>query len=397
LNAHQIKEFSEQNLINTYGERGLALVRGSGTTVWDADGKEYLDFFAGIAVANLGHCHPKVVEAAAAQLGTLIHVSNLYHTGPQASLAHKLADVTFANKWFFCNSGAEANEAALKLVRKFWNEKGSARNEIVAMENSFHGRTMMTLSATGQKKYHKGFGPMVPGFTHVPFNDIDALAAAVTEKTAAVLIEPVQGEGGVVPAETKYLRAVRDICDEKDVLLVFDEVQTGLGRTAELFAYQHYRVEPDIITIAKALAGGLPMGGIGTRDAIAMVLGPSTHASTFGGNPVCSAAANAVLDVLTEPGFLTHVKAMSERLFAAVREVAGRHKCVTDVRGVGLMMGVELTCPVGPVVADFLQAGVIVGPAGPQVLRFLPPLIINEDEVDRVTATLDNVLGKYDA
>ncbi|MCD6287694.1 MAG: acetylornithine transaminase [Candidatus Hydrogenedentes bacterium] len=397
MNTHQIKSTSRQYLINTYGERKLALVKGSGTSVWDADGNEYLDCFAGISVDNLGHCHPKIVEAAIRQMKSLIHVSNLYYTEPQSSLAEKLADATFADKWFFCNSGAEANEAAIKLVRKFWNEKGTNRHEIIAMENSFHGRTMMTLSATGQKKHHRGFGPMVPGFVHVPFNDIAAVDTAMTDSTAAVLVEPIQGEGGVVPADQSYLRDLRELCDERSVLLVFDEVQTGMGRTGHLFAYQHYKVEPDIITVAKALAGGLPMGAIGARDPIAMVLGPGTHASTFGGNPVCAAAANAVLDLMNEPGFFDGVRAVSRKLFDGVRTVAGRHNCVTDVRGVGLMMGVELTCPVGPVVEAFMEHGIIVGPAGQHVLRFLPPLIIQDNEVERVVETLDSVLGKYDA
>jgi len=397
VSTHQIKELSEKFLINTYGERQIALVRGSGTTVWDADGKEYLDFFAGIAVNALGHCHPTVVEAVRQQAAALVHVSNLYYTEPQAVLAERLARSSFADRWFFCNSGAEANEAAFKLVRKYWNEKGTSRPQIVTMANSFHGRTMTTLSATGQKKIHKGFEPLIPGFVYVPFNDIDALDAAAGADTAAIVVEPVQGEGGVVPADRGYLRNVRALCDERSILLVFDEVQTGMGRSARLFAYQHYGVEPDIITLAKALGGGIPIGAMGTRDAIAMALGPSSHASTFGGNPVAAASANAVLDVLTEPGFLTRVKAAGDRLVDGVNKVGSRHECVVEVRGLGLMIGVELTCPAQPLVTEFLKEGIIVGSAGPNVLRLLPPLVVTDAEIDRVVEALNTILGKYDA
>jgi len=396
VNTYSIKALSEKFLINTYGERQIALVRGSGSTVWDAEGKEYLDFFAGIAVTNLGHCHPAVVEAVQEQAATLMHVSNLYYTEPQASLAERLAAVSFATKWFFCNSGAEANEGALKLVRKYWNERGISRPKVVAAENSFHGRTMMTLSATGQKKHQRGFEPMVPAFVHVPFNDIDALEAVLDDDTGAVILECVQGEGGVIPADKKYLRSVRELCDDRSILLVFDEIQTGMGRTGKMFAYEHYRVEPDIITVAKALANGIPMGGVGARDAVAMAFGPGSHASTFGGNPLAAAAANAVVQTLTEPGFLLHVKAAGDKLFSGVNGVGSRHSCVLEVRGLGLMMGIELTCPAQPVVAQFLKEGIIVGSAGKNVLRFLPPLVVTHAEIDRVLKVLDNVLGKYD-
>jgi len=397
MNTLEMKELSEKFMINTYHERPIALVRGFGTTVWDAEGNEYLDFFAGIAVNGLGHCHPAVVEAIRNQAATLMHVSNLYYTEPQATLAQRLTETGFADKWFFCNSGAEANEAAIKLVRKYWNEKGASRPQIVAMENSFHGRTMTTLSATGQKKHQRGFAPLIPGFVHVPFNDIDALSAAVTKETGAVMIEPVQGEGGVVPADKEYLRTVRSLCDDRSVLLVFDEVQTGLGRTGKMFAYQHYGVEPDIITLAKALGGGIPMGAMGSRDAITMALGPGSHASTFGGNPVAAASANAVMEILTEPAFLARVEAAGQRLFDGVNALAGRHSCVVDVRGLGLMMGIELDCPVAPIVAEFLKQGIIVGPAGANVLRFLPPLVVTDEEIDRVVTVLDRILLKRDA
>jgi len=396
VNTYSIKASSEKFLINTYGERQTALVRGSGATVWDAEGREYLDFFAGIAVTNLGHCHPAVVEAVQQQAATLMHVSNLYHTEPQTLLAERLAAVSFADKWFFCNSGSEANESALKLVRKYWNDRGTSRSKIIAAENSFHGRTMMTLSATGQKKYQKGFEPMVPALVHVPFNDINALEAALDDDTGAIILEPVQGEGGVIPADKKYLRSVRDLCDDRSILLIFDEVQTGMGRTGRMFAYEHYRVEPDIITVAKALANGIPMGGMGARDAVAMAFGPGSHASTFGGNPVAAAAANAVVGALTNPGFLSRVKEAGKRLFSGANRVGSRHSCVVEVRGLGLMMGIELTCPAQPVVAQFLKEGIIVGPAGRNVLRFLPPLVVADAEVDRVLKVLDNVLCKHD-
>jgi len=395
VNTYSIKASSEKFLINTYGERQTALVRGSGATVWDAEGREYLDFFAGIAVTNLGHCHPAVVKAVQQQAATLMHVSNLYHTEPQTSLAERLATVSFADKWFFCNSGCEANEGALKLVRKYWNERGTSRPKIVAAENSFHGRTMMTLSATGQKKFQRGFEPMVPAFVHVPFNDLNALEAVLDDDTGAIILEPVQGEGGVIPADKKYLRSVRDLCDDRSILLVFDEIQTGMGRTGQMFAYEHYRVEPDIITVAKALANGIPIGGIGARDAVAMAFGPGSHASTFGGNPVAAAAANAVVQALTNPGFLSRVREAGTRLFTGANRVGSRHSCVVEVRGLGLMMGIELTCPAQPVVTQFLKEGIIVGSAGKNVLRFLPPLVVADAEIDRVLKVLDNVLGKY--
>ena len=395
MTTFRIKELSEKYLTNTYGERQISIVRGSGSTVWDAEGTEYLDFFAGIAVVNLGHCHPAVVEAIRQQAATLVHVSNLYYTEPQALLAERLAGASFADKWFFCNSGAEANEGALKLVRKYWNERGISRPKIVAAENSFHGRTMMTLSATGQKKHQRGFQPMVQAFEHVPFNDLDALKAVLDDDTGAIILEPVQGEGGVVPSDTDYLRAVRDLCDERSILLVFDEIQTGMGRTGKMFAYEHYRVEPDIITVAKALANGIPMGGVGARDAVAMAFGPGSHGSTFGGNPVAAAAANAVMETLTEPRFLARVEAAGKRLFQGVKDVATRHSCVVEVRGLGLMMGIELTCPAQPIVAQFLKEKIIVGPAGKNVLRFLPTLVVTDAEIDRVVDVLDRLLGKY--
>ena len=304
MNTERIRELNDQHIINTYGARKLALVRGEGVKLWDADGKEYLDFFAGIAVTNLGHCHPAVTEAICKQAATLVHVSNLYYIEPQVLLADLLSKHTFAPRWFFCNCGATANEAAIKLARRYWFQKGTPRPEIVAMEHSFHGRTVAAITATGQPKYHEGFAPLVPGIHHVPYDDLEALRKAITPEVGAVMMEPIQGEGGVrVPSEG-FLPAVRALCNERNVLLILDEVQTGMGRTGKFLAHEHYGVTPDIVTLAKGLANGVPMGALGCTEEAASGFSVGSHACTFGGNPLSSAAALATLQVLLAPGFL---------------------------------------------------------------------------------------------
>jgi predicted acetylornithine/succinylornithine family transaminase len=378
--------------MNTYGERKLALVRGSGSSVWDADGVEYLDFFMGITVNNLGHCHPAVVEAVQRQTATLMHVSNLYYTEPQARLAALLAEHCFAQKWFFCNSGAEANEAAIKLARRYWYEKGEDKSEIITMKGSFHGRTILTVTATGQPKYRKGFDPLAPGFTYVPFNDVEALENAITDKTGAVMLEPIQGEGGVNVPSPGYLERVRALCDERNVLLVFDEVQTGLGRTGRLFGYEHFNVTPDVITLAKSLAGGLPIGAAGATEEVAAGLVPSSHASTFGGNPVAAAAAEAYLKALLADGVLDGARYRGELLMSKLADIAAKHPSVKEVRGVGLMTCVELDFPAAELVDRFLKERIIVGSAGQNVLRLYPSLIVAENHIERVTQTLDRLL-----
>ncbi len=392
MDTKAIKELNNLYIMNTYGDRQLAIVRGDGTKVWDADGNEYLDFFSGIAVISLGHCHPEVVAAVKSQAERLFHVSNLYYIEPQVKLAQKLAANSFADKWFFCNSGAEANEAAIKIARKYWFNKGEARPGIIAMDGSFHGRTLMTITATGQAKYKKGFAPLMPGFKHVPFNDVDAVAGAIDETTGAVLVEPIQGESGVRVPSDDYLAKLRELCDDKGLLLIFDEVQTGLGRTGSLFCYEHSGIAPDIITLAKSLAGGVPIGAMGATDEVAAAFQPGDHASTFGGNPIATSAACAVMDVLTKPGFIDGVAQTGDYLFSEVRAALDGDNHVVEIRGKGMMMGVELSVPAKEVVGRLLAGGIIAGTAGEKVLRFLPPLIITEAEVDTVVAALRDAM-----
>lgn len=384
MNTAEIQSLCEQYIINTYGTRKIALARGEGATLWDVEGREYLDFFAGIAVCNLGHAHPAVTEAICEQALKLLHVSNLYYIEPQARLAQALAQQCFAKKWFFCNGGAEANEAAIKIARRYWATKGTPKSHIITAQHSFHGRTLATVTATGQPKYHQGFDPLPAGFTYVPYDDVDAIAAAITPETGAVLLEPIQGEGGVRVPAADYLEKVRALCTERGVLLILDEVQTGLGRTGKLFAHQHTAITPDIMTLAKGLANGVPMGAMGCTDEVATGFQPGSHAATFGGNPLSSAAALATLTALTAPGFLEQAAAVGDYFKQKLQAFAAAHPGVVDVRGKGLMVGVEFKEPVTPLLANLQDAGVICGPAGPNVVRFLPPLIITNEHVDRL-------------
>jgi len=394
MKTDEIKTLSTKCVINTYGERKLALVRGEGTKLWDADGREYLDFFSGIAVTNLGHCHPEVTEAICQQAHTLLHVSNLYYIQPQAELAEILCKHSFAGKWFFCNGGAEANEAAFKIARRYWAQKGQPKPGIISAHQSFHGRTLATLTATGQPKYHEGFEPLLPAIKYVEFNDVAALEELMTDDVGAVILEPIQGEGGVrVPAED-YLNRVRELCDKKNVLLIFDEVQTGLGRTGQLFAHEHYGVTPDIMTLAKGLGNGVPIGAMGCTDEVSSGFGPGCHACTFGGNPLSAAAGVATMKVLTRPGVVETAAKTGEYLFGRLGQLAQKHEQIKEVRGKGLMVGIEMKNPVATIIGKMLDAGIICGPAGPNVLRFLPPLIVTEQEVDRVVDLLDGVLGE---
>ncbi len=392
MNTEEIKKLSDHYLLNTYGTRKLALVRGEGMRVWDADDKEYLDFFSGIAVCNLGHCHPKVTEAICRQAQTLVHISNLYYIEPQVKLAALLSRHCFADKWFFCNSGTEANEAAIKLARRYWTVKGTPKPDIITAEQSFHGRTLGALSATGQPKYHYGFDPLLPGIHYVPYNDIAALEAAINEKTGMVLLEPIQGEGGVRVPDPGYLAAVRRLCSENNVLLAFDEVQVGLGRTGKLFAHEHEQVMPDIITLAKGLGNGVPIGALGCTDAVAEGFAPGAHACTFGGNPLSTAAALATMEILTAPGFIEAAAETGAYFLNMLAAIAADHDTILQVRGRGLILGVEFNQPVAPLIGALLDAGIICGPAGPNILRFLPPLIADKAAVDCVVAALESCL-----
>ena len=394
MNTAEIKALNDKNIINTYGERKLALARGEGVRVWDVDGKEYLDFFSGIAVTNLGHCHPEVTEAVCAQARTLVHVSNLYYIEPQVELAALLSGHCFADLWFFCNGGAEANEAAIKLARRYWAQKGTPKPAIITAHGSFHGRTLATITATGQPKYREGFGPLLPGIQYMPFNDVDALSAAMTPEVGAVLLEPIQGEGGVRVPDENYLKEVRDLCDEKNVLLILDEVQTGLGRTGKLFAHEHYGITPDIMTLAKGLGNGVPIGAMGCTEEAATGFSVGSHACTFGGNPLSAAAALATMKVLTRPGFVENAATVGEYFFARLDALAEKHDAIVEVRGKGLMVGIEMKHAVAPLVGTMIESGIICGPAGPNVLRFLPPLIVTNEHVDEVVSTLDALLGE---
>jgi predicted acetylornithine/succinylornithine family transaminase len=396
MGNQEIIELSEQYLMATYARFPVALVRGQGMRVWDADGRQYLDFLAGIAVCNLGHCHPRVVDAIRTQAETLLHVSNLYHIEPQARLARLLVEHTFADRVFFCNSGAEANEAAIKLARKHQKDRGERqRTEIVSATMSFHGRTLATLTATGQDKVKTGFDPLPTGFSYVPYDDPEALEEAVGATTAAVLLEPVQGEGGIRVPSSGYLRQVRELCDARGALLVFDEVQTGVGRTGTFLASEQEEVAPDLCSLAKGLGGGVAVGALLAREAVAASFGPGTHATTFGGNPLAAAAALAAVRTVLGDGILPHCRRMGEYLLARLRELASACPAVTEVRGRGLLVGVELAegFLAGHLVRELLDRGFLVGSAGERVLRLAPPLIVEKEEIDALLAALEEVLG----
>jgi acetylornithine aminotransferase len=393
MNSQEWMEKADKYIVRNYGRYPIVAARGKGCRLWDADGREYLDFLAGIAVNNLGHCHPRVVEALRKQAGELIHCSNLYHIPPQIELAELLCENSFAEKAFFCNSGAEANEAAIKLARKYSREKyGPERFEIITASESFHGRTMATLSATGQEKIQRFFDPLLHGFTHVPYNDAEALEKAITPRTCAVMLEPIQGESGVNVPSPDYFREIRRICDKNSVLLIFDEVQVGMGRTGRLFAYEHFGIEPDIMTLAKALAGGAPIGAMLTRDELAAAFTPGSHGSTFGGNPLVTAAAVAAVRTITGDGFLGRVLEMGEYLRGRLGELKGRYPFVTEVRGIGLMVGMGLSIPGADIIRKGHERGLLLNCTHDTVLRFVPPLVVTREEIDEMMMILDGIL-----
>lgn len=386
---------AEQVIIKTYGRYPVAFVRGQGCTVWDADGKSYTDFLSGIAVCVLGHCHPRMVEAITKQAQTLIHISNYYHTLPQTEVATFLSEHGFGGKAFFCNSGAEANEAALKIARKYSHDRYSeARTDIITTTNSFHGRTLGTIAATGQEKVRKGFEPGLPGFHYVPYGDLSAVEQAMTEQTCAVLVEPIQGEGGIVIPPNGYLEGLRRMCDQRDVLLMFDEVQTGIGHTGNYFGYQHEGVVPDVMTLAKGLAGGMPIGVMMAKPHIAEALGPGTHGSTFGGNPVSCSAALAVLQTIEEENLLAHVRDVGAHFVAGLQQLQKKYAFITDVRGRGLMVAAELDRPGGHMVLKCLERGFLINCTVDRVLRFVPPLVISKQEIDSLLTTLDGIFAE---
>ncbi len=376
----------DQVMVPNYAPAAFIPVRGAGSRVWDQSGRELIDFSGGIAVNVLGHAHPALVGALTAQANTLWHVSNVFTNEPALRLAKKLVDATFAERVFFCNSGAEANEAAFKLARRVaFDRFGEEKYEIIAALNSFHGRTLFTVNVGGQSKYSDGFGPKITGITHIPFNDLDALKAAISDKTCAVVLEPIQGEGGVLPAEKAYLQGARELCDKHNALLVFDEVQTGMGRTGELFAYQHYNVTPDILTSAKSLGGGFPIAAMLTTDALAEHLVVGTHGTTYGGNPLACAVANAVIDVVNTPEVLKGVNTKRELFKTRLEQVGQQYGVFTQVRGLGLLIGCVLSDAWKGRAKDIFNAAekenLMILQAGPDVVRFAPSLVVEDADI----------------
>ena len=376
----------DQVMVPNYAPAAFIPVRGAGSRVWDQSGRELIDFAGGIAVNVLGHAHPALVGALTEQANNLWHVSNVFTNEPALRLAKKLVDSTFAERVFFCNSGAEANEAAFKLARRVAHDRfGPEKYEIIAALNSFHGRTLFTVNVGGQSKYSDGFGPKITGITHVPFNDLDALKAAISDKTCAVVLEPVQGEGGVLPAEQAYLQGARDLCNQHNALLVFDEVQTGMGRTGELFAYMHYGVTPDILTSAKSLGGGFPIAAMLTTEALAKHLVVGTHGTTYGGNPLACAVGNAVIDVINTPDVLDGVKAKHDQFKTRLEAIGQQYGLFTQVRGLGLLIGCVLSDAWKGKAKDIFNAaekeGLMILQAGPDVVRFAPSLVVDEADI----------------
>ena len=393
MDLQTVTELSNKYLMQTYRRAPVAFVTGQGARVVDTEGKTYLDFVAGIAVTVLGHNHPALTAAIRAQAARLLHVSNLYYVPQQAELARWLVEHSAFARAFFCNSGAEANEAAIKLARKYGRSQRDGRFEIIVAEHSFHGRTLGSLAATAQPKYQHAFEPLPAGFHAVPFNDLQALEGAITDATCAVMLEPIQGEGGIHPASPDYLRGVRKVCDARGLLLILDEVQTGIGRTGRLFAYEHYGVVPDVITLAKGLGGGVPIGAMLARAHVADTLVPGDHGATFGGNPLACSAALAVVTTLEAEDLVDRAATVGTYLMKKLQELARRHSLIREVRGRGLMVAVELATEAAPVVDACRQRGLLVNAVTPTALRLVPPLIITQADVDEAVDILDAALG----
>jgi len=388
-----IMHTADRVIAATYKRFPVVMERGQGCTLWDTQGRRYTDFVAGIAVCNLGHAHPRIADAVARQAGRLVHVSNLYYTIPQTELARMLVEHSFADRVFFGNSGAEANEAAIKLARKYFKDAGQAeRFRIVCMEKSFHGRTMATLSATGQDKIKQGFDPVLEGFSFVPFNDIDALKSAIDDHTCAVMLEPIQGEGGIRCPDPGFLQQVRQLCDQQRLLMILDEIQTGMGRTGTHFAHEQYGVTPDIMTLAKALANGLPIGAMLATERVAAAFGIGTHASTFGGTPLVTAAALETLKIMDEERIVDRARDTGTYFKDALKQLKLRHRCIAEVRGRGLLLGIQLNGPADELIPVLMEKGFLVNCVQGDTLRFVPPLIIQKNEIDALIQCLDEVL-----
>jgi len=391
-NTERAVRMYERYVMNTYKRVPLCLEKAKGAKVWDADGKEYLDLFPGWAVSGIGHCHPKVVAAVAQQAKKLLHVSNNYYSRVQAELAEAIIRNSFPGKVFFGNSGAEANEAAVKLARKYGHEKG--RYEVITMTKSFHGRTIAMITATGQDKVKKGFEPLPAGFLHVPFNDLEAVKEALNDKTIAIMLEPIQCEGGINIPDKEYMRGLRELCDEKDIILIFDEVQTGMGRTGTMFAYQYFGVVPDVMTLAKSLGGGLPIGVALAREKFQDVLTPGTHASTFGGSPIVCAAALAVFDAIKKEKLIRNANAMGKVFRNKLTALQKRYRFIKEIRSVALVIGVELSMKGEDVYQECLKEGLLINCTQDTVLRIMPPLTVTRRDIDKAIAILDKVFSR---
>ena len=392
INTQETINLANTYILNTYKRMPVVFTKGKGTYIWDQDGERYLDFFPGWAVSGLGHCHKGIVKAVSRQLKEIIHVSNNYYSYPQALLAQRLSSSSIGGKVFFSNSGAEANEAAIKLARAYGSEEG--RYRIISMDKSFHGRTLATLTATGQEKVKKGFSPLPEGFVHVPFNDIDAVKKAIDDVTIAVMIEPIQGEGGINIADQDYIKELRVLCNAKNLLLIFDEVQTGMGRSGKLFCYQYYDILPDVITLAKSLGGGLPIGAMITSEKFADVLKPGMHASTFGGSPVVCAAANAVLDAIEKDKLLANANRMGDYLLKGLNRLKKKFPdVINNIRHKALMIGVELNIDGNPIVESCLEKGLLINCTQGNILRIMPPITVNKGEVSKALKILNEVIS----
>jgi acetylornithine/N-succinyldiaminopimelate aminotransferase len=391
MNTAEIIEMFDKYVIANYGRLPKAIVRGEGNWLFDAEGNKILDMFPGWAVSGIGHCHPKVVQAIRAQAGELLHIDNTFYTEQQGKLAKLLSERAFGGKCFFCNSGAEANEAAMKLARR---HTASEKYKFITAEGSFHGRTFATITATAQPKYHDGFLPMLPGFEYVPFNDVDSLNKAFSDEVAAVMLEPIQGEGGINVATNEYLQAVRELCDKHGALLILDEVQTGLGRTGKWFGYQHFDVEPDMITMAKALGGGVAIGAMMAKSDVAASLVPGTHASTFGGNPLACAAAIAVIEAIEEEKLLDNAQKMGEYARNKLEQLKEKYPAINHVRGISLMIGIQLNEPGSEIVNRCLEKNLRINCTHGDVLRFMPSMTVTAEQIDKAVEIIDSVLGK---
>ena len=394
MTTEETIELFNKHVIANYGRLPRVIVRGEGCYLYDAEGNKILDMFPGWAVSGIGHCHPKVVEAIRKQAGELLHIDNTFYSEPQGTLARLLSERSFGGKSFFCNSGAEANEGALKLARLCTERE---KYKFITAEGSFHGRTFATVAATAQPKYHEGFLPLLPGFIYVPFNDVEAIEEAFTDEVAAVMVEPIQGEGGINIATDEFLEAIRRLCDDNGAVMILDEVQTGMGRTGKWFAYQHFDVVPDIITMAKTLGGGVAIGAMTARDEIAAALVPGKHASTFGGNCLACAAAIAVIEAIDEGNLLGNAAELGAYTQAKLEQLKDKHFIIDHVRGVGFMIGVQLTGPGGAIVDKCLEKGLRINCTHDTVLRFMPPMIATREQIDQAIEILDSVLEESKA